>query len=74
MAGAVRGAQLPAGTLQGWREVDAAATTALYQGRLPDSDAADAIARAYWQRIAASILNDPDTEPEPLPDRAALLD
>jgi hypothetical protein len=74
MADSVRGAQLPAGTLQGWRELNAAVTTALNQGRLPDSDAADATARAYWQRFAASILNDSDAEADPLPDRASVLD
>lgn len=73
MADTVRGAKFPAGTLQDWREVNAAATTALMQSRLPDSEAADATARAYWQRFAAAILCDPDAEPGPLPDSDSIL-
>jgi hypothetical protein len=73
MADAVRGAKFPAGTLQGWREVNAAATTSLSQGHPPDNDVADATARAYWQRYASSILNDPEAQPDPLPDHASLL-
>lgn len=72
-ANAVRGAKLPAGDLQGWHRLNATATTSLSQVRLPDSEAADATTRAYWQRFATSILNDPDAEPDPLPDPAALL-
>jgi hypothetical protein len=74
VASAIRGTDLPAGNLQGWREVDAAVVTALAQVRLPDSPTADPTARGYWQRFAASILSDPDVEREPLPDCALLLD
>jgi hypothetical protein len=73
MADIVRGAKFPAGTLQDWREVNALATTALMQLRLPDSDEADAVARAYWRRFAEAILCDPDADPGPLPDRDSIL-
>jgi hypothetical protein len=73
MADSVRGAKFPAGTLHGWREVNAAAITALMQSHLPDSDAADATARTYWQAFANGLASDPDAEPGPLPDRDSIL-
>jgi hypothetical protein len=70
---AVRGAELPAGTLEGWLQLHGSVLRALSPPRLPDSEEADLAARAYWQGFAKELASDPDAQPGPLPDRDSIL-
>jgi hypothetical protein len=72
MATTIRGASLPAGTLQQWREIDAAASEAVYQPRKSNGEV-NAEARAYWQAFAQELTKNADAKPGPLPDRDSVL-
>jgi hypothetical protein len=65
MQTAIRGADLPAGTLQPWRELDVAATNAV--APRPSNGEVSASDRAYWQTFAQELATNPEALLGPLP-------
>jgi hypothetical protein len=70
MVNTIRGAGLPTGTLQPWKELDAAASTAVFAR---PSGEVNPDATAYWQTFAQAIKSDADAQAGPLPSPDSVL-